>query len=234
MVAPMCHNSVLSFGTEHLSEDEIRGRTVLEVGSRIVQEPWMTLRHHVEGLGPALYVGVDIEKGYGVDEICNARDLRERYGDEAFDVVISTELLEHVRDWRAVVGNLKHVLKRRGVMLLTTRSFGFPYHAWPHDFWRYELDDMRAIFADMDIVALEPDPEVPGVLMKAVKPQAFREIVPTTDLYSVILGRRGASVSTRWWKLYVGTVPLHELYRHVVPERGRRRINRLLGRTSGK
>ncbi len=234
MVAAMCHHSVLSFGTEHLSEDETRGRTVLEVGSRIVQDPSMSLRHHVEALGPALYIGVDIERGYGVDEICDAGDLRERFGDESFDVVISTELLEHVREWREVVANLKYVLKRGGVMLLTTRSFGFPYHAWPHDFWRYELDDMRAIFADMDIVTLEPDPEAPGVLMKARKPGVFREIVSTTDLYSVILGRRSASVSTRWWKLYVTTVPLHELYRRVVPDKRRRRINRLLGRSSGR
>jgi SAM-dependent methyltransferase len=194
----------------------------------------MTLRHHVEALGPALYVGVDIEDGYGVDEICRAEDLRSRYGDDAFDVVISTELLEHVRDWQVVVHNLKHVLKRGGSMLLTTRSFGFPHHGWPHDFWRFEVDDMRAVFADMDIVAIECDPGDPGVLLKALKPQAFRELVPTIDMYSVILGRRASSVSTLQWKAYVVTLPLQRLYRRLVPERSRRRLTRLLGRQTSE
>ena len=230
MVAAMCHPSILDFGAQHLREAEIRDRTVLEVGSRVVQASWMTLRHHVEALGPALYVGVDIEDGYGVDEICSAEDLRARYGDDAFDVVISTELLEHVRDWQIVVHNLKHVLKPGGSMLLTTRSFGFPHHGWPHDFWRFEVDDMRGVFADLDIVALERDPGDPGVLLKALKPLAFCELVPTIDMYSVVLGRRAPSVPTLQWKVYVMTLPLQRLYRRLIPERGRSLFARLHGR----
>jgi SAM-dependent methyltransferase len=177
---------------------------------------------------------VDIEHGYGVDEICGAEELRARFGDEAFDVVISTELLEHVRDWKVVVHNLKHVLKHGGSLLLTTRSFGFPHHGWPHDFWRFEVEDMRAVFADLDIVVLEPDPGDPGILLKAVKPQAFHEQVPAIEMYSVILGRRASSVSDSQWRAYRATLPLQRLYRHLVPEGSRRRITRLLGRqTSG-
>lgn len=234
MVAAMCHPSILAFGAEHLRESEIRDRAVLEVGSRVVQASWMTLRHHVEALGPSRYVGVDIEDGYGVDEICPAEAIRERYGDEAFDVVISTELLEHVRDWQVVAHNLKHVLKSGGSLLVTTRSFGFPHHGWPHDFWRFEVDDMRAVFADLSIVAIERDPGDPGVLLKASKPHDFRERVPTTDMYSVILGRRASSVSTLQWKAYAVTLPLQRTFRRLVPERPRRRISRLLGRQTSE
>ena len=61
----------------------------------------------------------------GVDEICDAAKLRERFGDAAFDVVISTELLEHVRDWSVVVSNLKHVVKPGGVLLVHRLKNGF-------------------------------------------------------------------------------------------------------------
>ncbi len=110
--------------------------------------------------------------------------------------MISTELLEHVRDWRRVVSNFKRVLKPGGGLLITTRSRGFPYHAYPHDFWRYELADMRAIFSDFEIETLTPDSGSPGVLLKARKPAAFMENETSGhQLFSIVRGRVERDVS---------------------------------------
>jgi len=43
-----------------------------------------------------------------------AEKLVEYFGPESFDVVISTELLEHVQNWRLAINNMKSVLKRDG------------------------------------------------------------------------------------------------------------------------
>jgi SAM-dependent methyltransferase len=140
-------------------------------------------------------VGVDIELGKFVDLILPAEKLVEYFGPESFDVVISTELLEHVQNWRLVVSNLKDVLKRGGYIYITTRSKGFIYHAYPYDFWRYEVEDMQRIFSDFEILKLIKDHEAPGVLLKARKTISYKpNDLQHIALYSMILGKRTTSI----------------------------------------
>jgi GT2 family glycosyltransferase len=93
------------------------------------------------------YFGVDIENGPGVDAIVDANHLAEKFGADSFDVVISTEMLEHVLDWANVLFQMLTVLKPAGLLVLTTRSVGFPTHDYPSDHWRFTRQDMLAIFA---------------------------------------------------------------------------------------
>ncbi len=204
----MCNQSGLDFGRRSLAKDEVADRLVLEVGA---QDMNGSLRSIVTSLGPRRYVGVDVVPGRGVDEICDAARLLERFGPETFDVVISTEMIEHIRDWRRAIHNMKAVLKPGGALVLTTRSLGYPYHARP-DFWRYEPTDMKAIFGDMDIVSLESDPSAAGVFVKAVKTTPFVEIdLRDHALYSMITQRRSHDVTAfdlgwRWVKKLPGRV----------------------------
>ncbi len=73
---------------------------------------------------------------------------------------------------------------------ITTCSKGFPFHAYPYDYWRYEPEDMKHIFADFEIISLKkvPGPEVFLIAKKILNQKRvnFRDIA----LYSIILGRR--------------------------------------------
>ncbi len=189
----MCNTACVDFARGHLKEEDIQGKSVLEVGSLDVNG---TLRPFVEGFGPERYVGVDIEAGPGVDEICDARDVLKRFGPESFDVLLTTELLEHVRDWRAAIRAFKGVLRPGGVLLLTTRSKGHPYHGYPFDFWRYESEDMKAIFKDFDVDVIAEDTMEPGVFVKATKPSAYAECsLDGIALYAIITQKRMLQVS---------------------------------------
>jgi SAM-dependent methyltransferase len=149
------------------------GRSVLEVGSLDVNG---SPRKLVYPMQPSQYIGVDQVAGPGVDRIASAYHLIEEFGVDAFDLVISTEMLEHVDEWRIAVSQMKRVTKLGGHLIITARGPGFPRHDFPADYWRFTPADFARIFADMDILRLEPDMgAMPGVLLHARKPNNFKE-----------------------------------------------------------
>jgi SAM-dependent methyltransferase len=189
----MCNSDCIRFAELYLTREELEGKNVLEVGSLNVNG---SIRDVVGPLRPASYHGVDMVLGPGVDERCDIRDLVRRYGRNRFDAVITTEVLEHIRDWRLAISNLKNVLKDGGVLLVTTRSRGFPYHGYPHDYWRFETGDLQVIFSDLSIEALASDPSCPGVFMKARREASFRERgLASHQLYSMLSRRRCRDVN---------------------------------------
>jgi SAM-dependent methyltransferase len=189
----MCTETCMEFGKACISEEDVKGKRVLEVGSYDLNG---TLRSIVKQFNPQSYLGVDIKKRAGVDEICDINNLVERYGKESFDLVLTTELMEHVLDWRNAFSNLKNVLRPKGVFILSARSKGFPYHGFPCDFWRFEVDDMKHILSDLSIHILKADPENPGVFVKACKPVMFSENkLRDYELYSMVRRERCLNVN---------------------------------------
>ncbi|HTX63080.1 MAG TPA: methyltransferase domain-containing protein [Acidimicrobiales bacterium] len=190
----MCNPNCLRFVNESLSASDVGGRRVLEVGAYDVNG---SPRAVIEAMGPASYLGVDIMDGPGVDEVCSVEGLLDRFGPEAFDVVVSTEMIEHVADWQGAVSNLKRVTAPEGVIVLTTRSKGFPLHDYPADYWRFEQEDMRVVFSDCAVEELESDaPEDPGVFVKARKPGDFRELdLAGYALFSMVSGGRALTAA---------------------------------------
>jgi len=186
----MCNPQAFEFIRKAVRPEDVRGCRVLEVGAFDYNG---SARRIVEQFEPQEYLGVDIELGPGVDEICAVENLAERYGSNSFDLVICTEMLEHVADWRAAVWNLKSVVRPGGALILTTRSRGFHFHGYPGDYWRFEIEDMRVIFSDMDVEILESDdPTSPGVFVRVRRQGAPLSSADFTGLalYSIIRRRR--------------------------------------------
>jgi autotransporter strand-loop-strand O-heptosyltransferase len=162
----MCNPKCLAFVEKYLIPNDIIGKSIIDVGSRDING---SPRYYVLSHKPEKYIGVDIEKGKGVDIICDANELVKKFGRETFDIVISTELLEHIKDWRRAIQNMKDVLKPGGKIFITTRSPGFPTHNYPQDYWRFTKENMYRIFDDFDNVVIEDDDSMPGVFVFGTK-----------------------------------------------------------------
>lgn len=176
------------FGASHLRPEEVKGKRVIEVGSYNMNG---SLQPIVKAWGPKEYVGVDIVPGPGVDVLCDADEVVKRFGKERFDVVISTEAVEHVRNWRTVISNLKNLCAPGGIILVTTCMPGHYYHPHPDDFWRYTPDDFKRIFNDCTVESIESDPRTLGVYIRAKKPREFKELdLSRYELTSIITGTR--------------------------------------------
>jgi hypothetical protein len=163
------HGSVLGFfAYGALQTGEVADRDVLEVGSLDVNG---SVRPMILARRPRTYTGVDVVDGPGVDRVLDAADLAETFGQDSMDVVVSTEMLEHATDWKAAIWGMTRVLRPGGVLVLTTRSPGFPFHH-PPDRWRYTQAAFAEILRllDLEPLVIADDPEHPGVFVKARKP----------------------------------------------------------------
>jgi len=90
-----------------------------------------------------LRIGMDSRPGPGVDVVGDIHTLP--FEDERFDIILCTEVIEHLHSPHSAVAEMHRVLKCGGRLILTTR-FVFPLHDVPHDFYRYTHYGLRHLF----------------------------------------------------------------------------------------
>jgi SAM-dependent methyltransferase len=91
----------------------------------------------------AVYLGLDAHPGPLVDELGSVEALPHE--DASFDVVLCTQVLEHVGDPSAAVGEIARVLAPGGVAFLSTHGV-FLYHPDPVDYWRWTHAGLERLF----------------------------------------------------------------------------------------
>jgi SAM-dependent methyltransferase len=92
----------------------------------------------------AEYVGVDATAGPAVDVVANADALP--FDDERFDLLLCSQVLEHVEDPAACVAEAWRVTAAGGTVLLSTHGV-VNYHPNPEDYWRWTHAGLAYLFA---------------------------------------------------------------------------------------
>lgn len=101
-------------------------------------------------------VSVDIVAREGVDVVLDVHKLSSHFKKDTFDVVVCAEALEHFYHPHKAVDEMRHVLKKGGVLILTTR-FIFPLHEVPHDYFRFTEYGLKYLLRDFEILEFEQD-----------------------------------------------------------------------------
>lgn len=99
-------------------------------------------------------VTIDIDPARKPDVVGDAHKLP--FADGEFKTVLCTEVLEHLKDPRLAISEMRRVLAPGGTLILTTR-FVYPLHDTPHDYFRYTKYGLTELFTDWEIVELIPE-----------------------------------------------------------------------------
>lgn len=106
-------------------------------------------------------VALDIRRGIGVQVLGDAQALG--LADAVFDVVLCTEVLEHLPEPQKALDEMFRVLRPSGTLLLTTR-FLFPIHDAPHDYFRFTKYGLRHLLRQFEILELQEETDSVGTL----------------------------------------------------------------------
>ena len=112
------------------------GKRVLDVGCGL--KPYFPFFS-----AAAEYVGVDVVEGPSADLVGAVESLPVE--DDSFDVVLCTQVLEHVDDPAAAVRELHRVTKPGGRVLASTHGV-MVFHPNPNDYWRWTHTGLRRLF----------------------------------------------------------------------------------------
>ena len=106
---------------------------------------------------------LDVEPGRSVDVAGDARAMP--FCDASMDVVLITQVLEHIPDPIAVIGEIRRVLKPGGTLLLSVPGI-FPQHGSPGDYWRYMPQGLQWILRDFQSVTVKGEAgTVPSIFL---------------------------------------------------------------------
>lgn len=146
--------------SKKISRIQPDGKRVLELGSYDVNgsvRPLFT--------GCSFYVGIDEREGPGVDVVGSSHSIP--FGSGSFDIVVSTEMMEHDSAFWLTMPEIKRVMKIGAFCILTARGDGFLRHGESYDYWRFLPNSFHILLQMAGCQVLEvladTSPSQPGV-----------------------------------------------------------------------
>jgi SAM-dependent methyltransferase len=148
-------NSELLF-TQYAKKYFSEGQRVLEIGPNGYPSYYSRLLNISGNQWHTLDIGSDhIEGGEkNPQHITSSSEYNYPIESNTYDVVISGQVMEHVKKIWVWIDELKRVTKKNGLIILIV-PVSWPYHAVPVDCWRIYPEGMRALLEDKQLSILE-------------------------------------------------------------------------------
>jgi ubiquinone/menaquinone biosynthesis C-methylase UbiE len=129
------------------------------------------------------YYGVDIADAEKFDylrtDITHFDGKKIPFSDNYFDVIVCTEVIEHVLEYQTLIDDVYRVLKPNGTALFTI-PWSARYHYIPYDYFRYTPSTLNEMFKKFQAVKIEPrGTDVTAIASKLIV-LFFRNVFPQT------------------------------------------------------
>jgi len=177
-------DGIFSFFETYLLSKKSQSLRVLDVGCG--KQPFRPL---IEELG-FLYFGLDYKQNQDnmVDYIWPIdKPFSEQSRDfGTYNVIICTEVLEHVVNWDITFSNFKSLLQENGLVLLTS-PFVYQLHEEPVDFWRPTPHSFRFFAEKNDLTVIESVKAGNGIAVLGTIMQSLYSFYPKVPLSKVEL-----------------------------------------------
>ena len=98
------------------------------------------------------YFTFDIDKSSKPDILGNIENYKSK---GVCDLIIATNLLEHLYNPKKAIGNMKEMLTKKGTCIVSV-PFICAYHPDPNDYFRYTQDSLKEMFKDFEKVEIIP------------------------------------------------------------------------------
>jgi SAM-dependent methyltransferase len=135
-----------SYTTGRLYIEQFLGRYAAECRGRFLEFGDPFFRYCFDPAAIERYDIVDVAPGPEVTIVADLQNCPEIASD-TYDVVVCTQVLEHIANPFLAAAELHRILKPNGILLLTVPA-AYPYHAVPRDYWRYTRDSLQLLFGE--------------------------------------------------------------------------------------
>lgn len=149
--SPLNRSHIALFVADH-AQTIPRGARVLDAGAGAA--PYRVLFEHTDYV-TSDWAGSMHDEALASDIVAPLDQLP--VADASFDVVVATEVLEHVRDPEAALRELHRVLRSGGQLWLTV-PFVWELHEEPHDFARYTAYALEHLLQSAGFTAVDVRP----------------------------------------------------------------------------
>ncbi len=112
----------------------LKGETILDMGAKD-----MRYAHYFEN---SKYIAIDLEPKIKNNYMIQADAHNLPFPDNTFDIIISTEVIEHTTWPWIVIQELSRILKPGGSLVI---SWPWLYAITHHDYWRIHIDSMKKL-----------------------------------------------------------------------------------------
>jgi SAM-dependent methyltransferase len=181
------------------------GTRVLEIGPDAFPSAYRT----VVDAGGLTWDTLDVFPNPGLTHVATS-EYSFPIGDETYDVVLSGNVIEHVRKIWVWMREVARVCKRGGTVI-TVNPVSWPYHEAPIDCWRAYPEGMKALYEDSSL-------EVTLSVWESLEEPTFRKYIPGVSrearskglsVANRLLGRLGFPVERAYDTITIGRKALN-------------------------